>query len=153
MGGIPDASNRLAWNSGTGQAFRGQAICEHQIKLGKGAKATKKMIGLVGNLVKFWVKTAFTDLSSGVRIEIVVDTAVGFGVDPEVIASTGILSLAEVNAGNPIQIVIPPTQLGDRLTLLDADVFLTVRWSPVSQIAGAGNAIVQIDDSPESMVT
>lgn len=153
MGGIPDASIRLAWNDGTGQAFTVQAICENQIKLGKGAKAVKKLIGMAGMLVKCWVKTDFTDLSSGVRLEIVVDTAIGFGVDPEVVGDSGILSLAELNAGKPIQIRINPTELGDRLTLLDADVFLTMRFSPVSQAAGAGNMIVQFDDTPESIVS
>lgn len=150
MGGIPDSKNRLT--TADGQSFTTQAVTVNYMKLGKTDNQIRKMIGLVGNLVKCWVKTAFTGLASGVRLEIVVDTAAAFNVDPEVLASTGVLSLAELNSGKPIQLVIPPTELSERLTLLDADVFLALRWTPVSEAGATGALIVQIDDSGESVV-
>lgn len=152
MGGIPDAKGRLAYNDGTGQAFTTQDVSEFFLKLGKGSKVAKKTIGMVGMLAKVWVKTDFTGLGSGVRLELVVDTVNSFDDDPKVVGDSGVLSLADLNATKPHQIMINPTRLEDYLTLADNDLYFCFRFSPVGAQANAGNMIVQMDDSPETAV-
>jgi hypothetical protein len=149
MGGIPDSKNRLT--VAAGQAFTTQAITANYIKLGKGLKVAKKTIGMAGNLIKFWPAIAFTGLDSGVVLELVVATTSVF-TTPIVIAQTPELTLAQLNSGKPTHLDISAVKLEDKLTIADLDVYMAVRFSPVSEAGAAGKLIVQIDDSPETDV-
>jgi hypothetical protein len=147
--GIPDSSNRLT--VAAGQSFTTQAITANYIKLGKGLAVAKKTIGMANNLIKCWPTVAFTGLDSGVIIEVIVATTAVF-TTPIVISRSPELTLAQLNGAKPLQIKIDPTKLEDKLTIADLDVYLAVRFTPVSEAGAAGKLLVQIDNTPETDV-